>query len=1360
MRKLRLNNFFSAKGFSLIETILIMATLGALATATYIGFADNKEIGAHKEVSKKLKNLKEIVLEYSKKGRYPCPAAPLPKSNPKFLQEAIDETTGYCDEKSLYSYDADGITNYGNGYTAPKADFVMGLFPCSGVGESEDCGQNPITGNYFGYAVSNHKAKKDGCDSFGNPDGTITKLPVNFGVVTDWDFNLSAEENIKKYTDSSIIAEFYIIDFGNSIGSWTKNGDRINPTIVKEKNNKIKYLNYNEALNVNTDFDLKTQLDDKILIPSKPLSIPSQNLTKDDVDAVSNTNKTFADIVGYGKSDAITGKICVSCKACDKDSSAAIVKVDSFNSCLGVANACKCSNTNQCDATAGECCEVSTGKCGVALCSASCTQNSDCPGSECCQLINGNNGTCSASFCPTNPKCNSDTDCSNGECCSVAKQECSVAYCDAYPNCCSTDSCCDSRCSGHDKADCACAADPCSDTSCTSYDPCVCDPSGVACQCQLNSCASPSCPGYNLCTCNPSDPSCTTSCSKDSDCGNGECCSGGICTTNCPNTCKKNNDCANGICCVGGLCNTTCQKPCNNNNACASGECCENNVCTTSCPNTCQKNNDCANGDCCLGNICVTCPPSSCNNDGDCPSGECCNKKICGSCTKQSCCSTDSCCDSKCKDFNALVCVACSANSCTDATCPSYDFCTCNPADPSCAPPPTSGCTSNSDCSSGNCCVANACVACPPTGGCTANGDCASGQCCNSGTCGTCSSSSGGEPQCCSTDSCCNASCNSYDTCTCNPADPICGNQQCLVDADCKPGECCLSGACTTNCNNPPPPPTQCTDKSDCSPTQGCCNGVCFNISAMTNGQCPTLACNPTSNPCPKGYVCCGGFCEEAKIDILGKVTGIGYTVAKGGGTVQIPVDTSTSSTSSGSSTSSSGSSSKGSGGGASSSSSSTTSSTSSTSSSGSGSSSSSIDIVITASDICNTCQSSADCGGQNCCNGFCSATPCQTTCSTGADCDPAVPFCCNGICQAAACSCSNNSQCSGATPYCCSGSCQAAPCSCSNNNQCPSGQNCCNGQCQSTPCSCSNNSQCSGDKPYCCNGKCQAQNCCTNNSQCQSGQCCNTLNGQCHADYCPPSCCSTDSCCSQNCPGYNGLECGCSQDPCFSSLCDGYNICTCDPASCPSSSSTSSSSSGGGNGCPTQCNSYTVGSWNCPNGCGAQGSITWENYANSNTVSPEYIFDLNISEGGVIASGTTDGLDWQFIFIYIQTDQCPYCSKSLLCGFKILNTCDVLTQADPGNGGYIFPVTCKFGVDYSQATIEDTSITIGGGNNEYCSLAVKLKRRPAESSFWQTRSTVGCSGSSSSGCGTLDGYCRNSFDPYPASPLMCISAP
>ncbi len=583
-----------------------------------------------------------------------------------------------------------------------------------------------------------------------------------------------------------------------------------------------------------------------------------------------------------------------------------------------------------------------------------------------------------------------------------------------------------------------------------------------------------------------------------------------------------------------------------------------------------------------------------------------------------------------------------------------------------------------------------------------------------------------------------------YDLCNCNPQAPACNQGVCGVDEDCGIGKCCINKQCVL-CGGETDQP--CSNPSDCLSGKTCCNGLCVDTGSLISGNCNDLQCDPTSRPCAMGFVCCNGVCEETKINTFGKVDGIAGTLAKGGGDLtieglsEIPIS---------------------SGGGE--------------GSGEQGSIAGDLAITITQQDLCNTCQSSQDCIGGFCCNGICSQSLCTNFCGSDIDCsDPATPFCCGNVCQAAPCSCSNNSQCPSSSPNCCNGTCSQAPCSCSNNSQCPSGMSCCNNVCQVGTCSCSNNSQCPSNKPYCCGGSCQSQNCCTNNSQCPNGQCCNVNNGQCSSSYCVPSCCSTDSCCSQNCPGYNEFECACEEDPCISGLCSNYNFCLCNPNLCNGSSSSSggsssgsststSSSSSGGNGCGApnyQCNNYTIQSYSCGSqGCCAQvGSIFWTNAPDpcSNTVGTNFQFETNISNNSVITSGNIDGLNWEFRFGGVITNNCPSCTVQPMCAFVITNTCNVITQDDPDNGIYSFPVTCKFGVDYSQATIVETNINTANQGSEHCSLAIKWKRVPAENGVWASATTTQCG---SSGCGQLDGFCRNSFQKFPMYPLMCTNSP
>ncbi|MDX1949997.1 MAG: type II secretion system protein [Rickettsiales bacterium] len=1168
--------FKKIKGFSLIETIVTIVTVGAVATASFIGVSTKDQISAHKQASEELSIIRNSIIEFSKSGRYPCPASPINAQG--FGSEAIDTDSGYCKTSNLLSYDLDKKSEYQGAPVPVEADFVMGIVPFSSLGLSEEVAKDG-KGNFYGYAVTNHKTKRGGCSSFASSDGSAQYAPTKFGVLTNYDINKSFLENLSLYADSNENAEFYVIYYGqDAVGSWSKNGVRNIPNKASiSKNDSISsksvsgFIGYDAASEVNADFGKQEQFDNFILAPSQSLNTPQESLDKYNI----QRSSSFDDIVVYGKSNYITNKICVGCRACDATYANIFVQVDSFNSCNQIADLCKCTNASQCDGTLGECCNSQIGQCGKQFCAANCSNNSECPVGECCQITNGN-GTCSALFCADNPRCVDKQDCGNSECCSLEKQECSLAFCADFPNCCEADSCCDARCTNHD---------------------------AKICDCNKDSCSSKDCPNYDLCTCEPDNPKCKT-CNDNSECQNNEICIDSKCVNN---------------------------------------------------PDFCSSNSDCENGKCCFGNICSKCIA----------------------------------------DENSSSSSGSSSSS--------------------------SGAENEGSTSSSN------------------GGDASSSS--------SSSSSSGGEPACCSTNSCCDNNCFQYDLCLCSPNTSSCNDVNCNVDADCGNGKCCINKQCV-NCGNETDQP--CEKPSDCDSSRTCCNGMCVNSSALVGGNCADAPCDPISNPCALGFVCCSGICEEARINIFGKVDGIAGTIAKGGGNIIIrglSEQPNSSSSGSGEGDSSGQLGNSGQGGGS--------------------SGLSTISISLNPQDLCNTCQSSLDCNGGNCCNGICSQAACNSFCSNNLDCeDPATPFCCGNYCQAAPCSCTNNSQCPSGTPNCCNGTCQVAPCSCTNNSQCPSGMSCCNGACQVGSCSCTNNSQCSASKPYCCNGTCQSQNCCTNNSQCPNGQCCNVNNGQCSASNCVPSCCSTDSCCSQNCPAYDEFQCACQQDQCISSFCPQYNFCLCNPGSCngSSSSGSSSSSSSGGNGCDApnyQCNSYSLNTYNCGSqGCCAQtGSIQWSNAPNpcSNTIDPNFNFQTNIPPGHVITSGNIDGLNWEFRFGGMVISECPNCKIQPMCAFVITNTCNVITQNNTDDGSYTFPITCKLGVDYSQATILETNINTANQGSEHCSFAFKWKRTTNENSFWASASTTQCG---SSGCGQLDGFCRNSFQTFPMYPLMCTNSP
>ncbi len=797
----------------------------------------------------------------------------------------------------------------------------------------------------------------------------------------------------------------------------------------------------------------------------------------------------------------------------------------------------------------------------------------------------------------------------------------------------------------------------------------------------------------------------------------------------------------------------------------SAGECCNEGTgqCGKQCSIACNSNADCSLGNCCGDSsggkkcdalFCKSAP--RCEDNSECPNGECCNISL--------------------KECNASYCIGfpncCGTDPCCDAKCTGYNLCSCHPSDQSCQ----SGCNDICD---PKCANYDKCACNPSDPSCTSIcNDICDPKCPNYDKC-ACNPS---DPSCsldCS-DSCNSPDCPGYDTCNCNPSDPICAS--CTVDADCDSGKCCVNNSCTT-CDDIY---STCKTSNECAANQACCNRICVDNSSIINGKCPDTSCNPITNPCPRGYACCSGFCEEMKIYTFGKTDGIALVLGKGGGIYK------------GGKTTISSSDELNSGGGP-----------------RGESHDSGIQKQISASDLCNTCQNRADCGGNYCCDGICSNTPCQTSCTSNHECtDSSLPYCCGGACQAAPCSCTSNAQCSGATPNCCSGTgiCQAAPCSCTSDAQCPTGMNCCNGTCSSAACTCNDSTPC-GPGKNCCNGTCQTQSCCVNNSQCPIGQCCNSVNGQCNASYCTPSCCSTDSCCSQQCPGYNPTACGCQQDQCSSTLCPDYNFCTCNPqaASCntpdcsnscnspqcpgynfcvcnPADSSCSTTPSCTSSCDNPQCSGYDFctcnpedsscstpdednsGGLTCntyivqcgPNGCNpnipacaSSGCIQWTNWTSGNTTGP---YAPNMP-AALLASGTTSGMMWEFRHIGWMGGQFGgsqpigggVCNLYPVCKFSILNSCDIITTNNPAVGNYEFFVPCLFSVNYSGANIGAVNFDLNSlGAQELCSASFSYRTTSSSPYIWHT-----INNGPYPPYGVPDSFCRTSIgNPYLGCPM------
>ena len=192
-------------------------------------------------------------------------------------------------------------------------------------------------------------------------------------------------------------------------------------------------------------------------------------------------------------------------------------------------------------------------------------------------------------------------------------------------------------------------------------------------------------------------------CSSNAECPTGYSCSAeGCCEAICKNgakTCSRETDCAEGQICTGGCCEFPCRY-CTEDANCGSGYVCEGNCCAKSECELCSSDGDCSSGEICVNECCVKpqCEAPECSNNEDCGenyvcNGGCCVDNGCDACTTDEDCSLGQSCNSGCcgaKPFvvcpegvtpceNAKDCASgemCNSGCCEQMECPSRMACT------------------------------------------------------------------------------------------------------------------------------------------------------------------------------------------------------------------------------------------------------------------------------------------------------------------------------------------------------------------------------------------------------------------------------------------------------------------------------------------------------------------------------------------------------------------------------------------------------------------------------------------------------------------------------------------------------------
>ncbi len=372
-------------------------------------------------------------------------------------------------------------------------------------------------------------------------------------------------------------------------------------------------------------------------------------------------------------------------------------------------------------------------------------------------------GECASGFCPASDGVCCDASC-DGECtaCSAGKTGGSDGTCAAVLV--GTDP--DAECPAGDVASCGNSGDGCNGdvaaSACKKYD--------AASECLAASCKdgigtpAASCDGAGSCpastpvpcapyVCDGSGTACLAACAGDGDCVGGFYCNGASCVPqgNTGVACGANNQCSSGFCADGVCCNTACDGACDAcskaKGASTDGACsavapgmpgdpaCAPYLCDGQkalCPVSCMGDSQCAAGNYCDNGACVAkkakgvvCSAANQCATGFCSDAVCCNGACggsCNACSKALGATTDGTCA-------VLADGAVGAPVCTPYLC-----------DGNAAACPMS-CAGEADCSTGNYCAANKCVAkkvngisCAMAKECQ-SGNCIDGRCCSS-TCG------------------------------------------------------------------------------------------------------------------------------------------------------------------------------------------------------------------------------------------------------------------------------------------------------------------------------------------------------------------------------------------------------------------------------------------------------------------------------------------------------------------------------------------------------------------------------------------------------------------------------------------------
>jgi hypothetical protein len=510
--------------------------------------------------------------------------------------------------------------------------------------------------------------------------------------------------------------------------------------------------------------------------------------------------------------------------------------------------ASSCSGGGVCNQAATTSCGAYV--CGTNACRTNCTSDAHCANSN---LYCDGNGTRAGSCVPKK---------ANGAACGAAN-ECAVGNC-TDGVCCTTASC--SACQSCNVN----GTGTCTNVANGSADPPNCAANGVcgntgfcvsgACQQQPTSIGcglAASCSGTTYQP--PSFCSGTGTCNQTSTTG----CGAYLCgATACRTSCTGDGDCAAGNYCSGTTCvpKKALGAACGAGNQCVSGNCTDGVCCSTPSCTTCMACNLNGQGTCSDVPINAPEPHLRCQSTGPCGNTGACSGN--GACQQQpatlSCGTTVSCVGSTYQpqsfcsgggSCNQMSPISCSPFVCNSAGSACLQSCNNNDAD----------CVSGTYCTGGNgSCLSKKApgVACSSNHECT-TGNCVDGVCCNASVCGTCETCNGSSPGTCTTVPNNPPQAEPHGLC---PANPPCGNT-----GFCKDGAC-AQGAQGTMCTG-----FFCPTASSFQPGGTCTGtGSCSVPSAVDCSPytCTTGTCRATCSgdgDCVSGFYCNGVSCVAKK---------------------------------------------------------------------------------------------------------------------------------------------------------------------------------------------------------------------------------------------------------------------------------------------------------------------------------------------------------------------------------------------------------------------------------------------------------------------------------------------------------------